>query len=144
LSSFYLHEWFDLFLNLILVSVGASGAVYGLLFFCIIDNTLRIFTITNIQEKIIQFLITLLVIPYFVLSVFFDVDFSGRIDHAAHIGGAVMGILVAMFLCDMPGFITALVHNGEKRIQITALILIIGYLVVTLLIFYLLVPVNLK
>jgi membrane associated rhomboid family serine protease len=124
--------------------MGASGAVYGLLFFCIIDNTLRIFTITNIQDKIIQFLITFLVIPYFILSIFFDVDCSGHTDHAAHIGGAIMGILIAMFLCDMPGFITARVHNGEKRIQLIALILILAYFLITLLIFYLLIPVYLK
>jgi len=124
--------------------MGASGAVYGLLFFCIIDNTLRIFTITNIQDKIIQFLITFLVIPYFILSIFFDVDCSGHTDHAAHIGGAIMGILIAMFLCDMPGFITARVHNGEKRIQLIALILILAYFLITLLIFYFLIPVYLK
>jgi hypothetical protein len=109
-----------------------------------IDNTLRIFTITNIQDKFIQSLITVLVIPYFILSIFFDVDFSGRTDHAAHIGGAVMGILVAIFLCEMPGFITTRVTNGEKRIQLIALISILGYFIITLLIFYSLTPVHLK
>jgi hypothetical protein len=124
--------------------VGASGAVYGLLFFCIIDNTLRIFTNTINHEKIIQFLITFLVIPYFILSILFDVDISGHTDHAAHIGGAVMGILVAIYLCEMPGFITARVPNGELGIKIIALILIFGYFTITLLIFYLHTPVNLK
>ncbi|CAF1563947.1 unnamed protein product [Rotaria sp. Silwood1] len=126
------------------ISVGASGAVYGLLFFCIIDNTLRVFTITNIQDKIIQFLITLLVIPYFILSIFLDVDSSGHVDHAAHIGGAVMGTLVAIFLCDMPAFITTRIPHGEKRIQLIALTSIIGYFIITLLIFYLFIPVHLK
>ena len=55
-----------------------------------------------------------------------------------------MGILVAIFLCDMPGFITTRVPNGEKRIQLIALILILGYFIITLLIFYLFTPVNLK
>ena len=128
----------------ILVSVGASGAVYGLLFFCIIDNTLRIFTITDLQDKIVQFLIMLLVIPYFVMSVFVDVDFSGHIDHAAHGGGALMGILVAMFLCEMPDFITSRVPNGQRRIQLIALIAIVGYFSISLLIFYLLKPLKLK
>jgi hypothetical protein len=82
--------------------------------------------------------------PYFILSIFFDVDFSGHTDHAAHIGGAFMGILVAIFLCDMPGFITTRVSNGEKRIQLIALILILGYFILTLLIFYLFTPVNIK
>jgi len=126
------------------VSVGASGAVYGLLFFCIIDNTLRIFTITNLQDKIIQFLIMLLVIPYFIMSVFVDVDLSGRIDHAAHGGGALMGILVAIFLCDMPDFIIARVPNGARRIQLIALIAIIGYFGISLIVFYLLKPLSLK
>jgi membrane associated rhomboid family serine protease len=130
--------------DIFLVSVGASGAVYGLLFFCIIDNTLRIFTITNLQDKIIQFLIMLLVIPYFIMSVFVDVDLSGRIDHAAHGGGALMGILVAMFLCEMPDFITARVPNGGRRIQLIALIAIIGYFCISLLVFYLLKPISMK
>ncbi len=78
------------------------------------------------------------------MSVFFDVDISGRTDHAAHIGGAVMGILVALYLCEMPGFITNIVPNGAKRIQLMALISIIGYFLITLLIFYLLIPVTLK
>jgi membrane associated rhomboid family serine protease len=128
----------------ILVSVGASGAVYGLLLFCIIDNTLQIFTIRDRQDKIIQSLITLLVIPYFILSIIFDVDFSGRTDHAAHIGGAVMGILVAMYLCEMPEFIIARIFNGKKGIKLLALILIFGYFIITLLIFYFLTPVNFK
>ncbi|CAF0761202.1 unnamed protein product [Adineta ricciae] len=125
------------------VSVGASGAVYGLLFFCIIDNTLRIFTIKNLQDKIIQFLIMLLVIPYFVMSVFLDVDFSGRIDHAAHGGGALMGILVALFLCEMPEFITKRVPNGARRIQFVALVAIVGYFCISLLVFYIK-PIRMK
>ena len=132
------------FINFFLVSVGASGAVYGLLFFCIIDNTFRIFTITNLQDKIVQFLIMLLVIPYFILSVFVDVDFSGNIDHAAHGGGALMGILIAMFLCEMPEFITKRVPNGQRRIQLIALIAIIGYFSISLLVFYLFIRVSLK
>ena len=71
-------------------------------------------------------------------------DGSGRTDHEAHIGGAVMGILIALFLCDMPGFITTRVPNGKKRIQLIALILIITYFLITLFIFYVLIPVNLK
>ncbi len=124
--------------------MGASGAVYGLIFFCVIDNTLRIFTITNVQDKIIQCLTMLLVIPYFIMSVFVDVDFSGRIDHAAHGGGALMGILVAIFLCDMPDFITSRVPNGARRVQLIALIAIIGYFVISLLVFYLLKPISIK
>ncbi|CAF3652448.1 unnamed protein product [Adineta steineri] len=88
------------------ISVGASGAVYGLLLFCIIDNTLRIFPTNNIQEKSNRFFITFLSIPYFIWSICFDVDGSGRTDHAAHIGGAVMGILIAVYLCDMPECLT--------------------------------------
>ncbi|CAF1410227.1 unnamed protein product [Rotaria sordida] len=126
------------------VSAGASGAVYGLLFFCIIDNTLRIFTIENMKDKIIQFCIMLLVIPYFIMSVFVDVDFSGNIDHAGHGGGALMGILVSIFLCDMPNFITRRVPNGGRRIQLIALIAIIGYFVISLFVFYLLKPISLK
>ena len=129
---------------LALVSVGASGAVYGLLFFCIIDNTLRIFTVPNLTDKIIQFLIMLLVIPYFIMSVFLDVDFSGRTDHAAHGGGALMGILVATFLCEMPDFITRRVPNGARRIQLIALIAIVSYFVLSLFIFYFLKPISLK
>jgi len=130
--------------NIFLVSVGASGAVYGLLFFCIIDNTLRIFTITNLQDKIIQFLIMLLVIPYFIMSVFVEVDLSGRIDHAAHGGGALMGILVSIFLCEMPDFITTRVPNGGRRIQLIGLIAIVGYFCISLFVFYLLKPISMK
>jgi membrane associated rhomboid family serine protease len=130
------------YIDVFLVSVGASGAVYGLLFFCIIDNTLRIFTIKNLQDKIIQFLIMLLVIPYFMMSQFLVVEFSGRIDHAAHAGGALMGILVAVFLCDMPDFITSRVQNGGRRIQLIALIGIVGYFCISLIVFYLLKPIS--
>jgi len=77
------------------------------------------------------------------MSVFVDVDLSGRIDHAAHGGGALMGILVAMFLCEMPEFITKRVPNGAARIQLIALLAIIGYFVISLLVFYFLKPVSL-
>jgi fructose-specific phosphotransferase system IIC component len=85
----------------------------------------------------------LLVIPYFILSVFVDVDFSGNIDHAAHGGGALMGILIAMFLCEMPEFIIKRVPNGERRIQLIALIAIIGYFSISLLVFYIFTRVSL-
>lgn len=120
--------------------MGASGAVYGLLFFCIIDNTLQIFTVKDYHDRFVL----LLVIPYFILSIFFDVDFSGRTDHAAHIGGAVMGILIAMYLCEMPEFIKIRIPNAEKIIKLIALSLILSYFIITLLIFYFLTPVNLK
>ena len=124
--------------------MGASGAVYGLVFFCIIDNTLRIFTIKSLPDKIIQFLIMLLAIPYFIMSVFVDVDFSGNIDHGAHGGGALMGILIAIFLCDMPDFITTRVPGGSRRIQLIALFTIISYFCITLFVFYLLKPISLE
>lgn len=126
------------------ISVGASGAVYGLLIFCMIDNTLRIFTINNIQDKIVQFLINLLVIPYFIMSIFFDVDSSGHTDHAAHIGGALMGIFIAMFFCDMPAFILNRIPYGKTGVQILALIFIFTYISLTLCIFYLFTPVYLR
>lgn len=128
----------------ILVSIGASGAVYGLLIFCMIDNSLRIFTITNIQDKIVQFLINLLVIPYFITSIFFDVDSSGYTDHAAHIGGALVGLFVAMLLCDMPAFILNFMPYGKRGIQILALTLIFAYISLTLCLFYLFTPIYLK
>ncbi len=105
---------------------------------------MRICTIDDIEDKTIEFPITLLVIPYVILSIFFDVDFSGHTDHAAHIGGALMGILVAMYLCEMPEFITTRIPDGKKRIQLISLILIISYFSITLFIFYLFIPVNLK
>lgn len=132
------------YVDFVLVSVGASGAVYGLLIFCMIDNSLRIFTITNIQEKIIQSLINLLVIPYFIMSIFFDLDSSGHTDHAAHIGGALMGLFVALFICDMPAFILDRIPYRKKGIEILALILIFTYISLTLCIFYLFTPVYLK
>jgi len=105
---------------------------------------LRICFIDNIEDKTIEFPITLLVIPYVILSIFFDVDLSGRTDHAAHIGGALMGILVAMYLCEMPECITNKVPDGKKRIQLISLILILSYFIITLLVFYLFIPANLK
>jgi hypothetical protein len=55
-----------------------------------------------------------------------------------------MGILVAMFLCEMPDFITARVPNGGRRIQLIALMAIIGYFCISLLVFYLLKPISMK
>ena len=78
------------------------------------------------------------------MSVFFDVDFSGRVDHAAHGGGALMGILIAIFLCEMPDFITSRVPNGARQIQLIALIAIVAYFVLSLFIFYFLKPISLK
>ncbi|CAF1007160.1 unnamed protein product [Didymodactylos carnosus] len=123
------------------VSVGASGAVYGLILFCLIDNILCIFTIRDYRDKIIQTLVMFVVIPYFVTSFFTDIDFSGRIDHAGHVGGALMGILAAGYMCEIPTFITS--KMNEKRIELISLISIIIYLVLTLLIFFLIKSPNL-
>jgi membrane associated rhomboid family serine protease len=124
--------------------VGASGAVYGLFFFCIIDITLQILTSDDSREKVVQYLITCLIIPYFIMSVFFTVDISGRTDHAAHIGGIIMGILVAIYLCKMPEFITRRISNVEERIRSIAFISIVSYFFLTLFIFYFFLPVTLK
>lgn len=124
--------------------MGASGAVDGLLFFCMIDNTWQIFSDDDHREKIFQYIITCLVIPCLVMSVFFDVDISGRTDHAAHIGGLIIGILVGIYLCPIPqSFIRRLPYEIEW-IRLIVLLLIISYYVITLLIFYLFIPVYLK
>ncbi len=78
------------------------------------------------------------------MSIFFAVDMSGRTDHAAHIGGVIMGILVAIYLCKIPEFITIRIFNGKERIQFLALFAIISYFILTLVIFYLFIPVKLK
>jgi Na+-driven multidrug efflux pump len=109
-----------------------------------IDITLQVLTSDDSREKIVQYLITCLIIPYFIMSVFFTVDISGRTDHAAHIGGVIMGILVAIYLCKMPEFITKRIFNGEERIRLIAFISILSYFLFTLFIFYLFIPVNLK
>lgn len=129
---------------MISVSVGASGAIYGLLLFCLIDNILSIFTIKDAQDRIIQSFVNLLVVPYFVLSLFFDVDFSGHVDHAAHIGGALMGVLLALLLCEMPSFIVTRIPDGELLIRYLTFTTIVFYFSVTLLAFYLFTPVTLQ
>ena len=124
--------------------MGASGAVHGLLFFCIIDNTLQIFSNDDNREKIFQYLITCLVIPCLVMSIFFDADISGRTDHAAHIGGVIMGILIGIYLCPIPESLLRQISYGIECIRFIALLLIICYFLTTLLIFYLFIPVYLK
>jgi membrane associated rhomboid family serine protease len=124
--------------------MGASGAVDGLLFFCMIDNTLQIFSDDDNREKIFQYIITCLVIPCLVMSIFFDVDISGRTDHAAHIGGVIMGILVGIYLCPIPKSLIRRMPYEIECIQLIVLLLIICYFLITLLIFYLFIPVYLK
>lgn len=127
-----------------LVSVGASGAIYGLLLFCLIDNIFSIFITTDVQDRLIQSFVNFLVVPYFILSLFFDVDFSGHVDHAAHIGGALMGVLLAFFLCDMPSFIVNRFPDREIFIRFLTFVTIIFYFCVTSAAFYLFIPVTLK
>ncbi|UJR22651.1 hypothetical protein I4U23_025690 [Adineta vaga] len=126
------------------ISFGASGAVYGLVLFCIVDHIFRIFTIDDCHEKKRQFLMTFLVIPYFIMTIYSDVDCSDHTDHAAHIGGSIIGVLLAICLCKTPEFIVNRVPHGRIGVQSIALSLIFIYFVITLLIFYYLIPVNLK
>lgn len=127
-----------------LVSVGASGAVHGLLFFCIIDNALQIFGNDDSRDHIFQYVITCLVIPCLVMSILFDVDISGRTDHAAHIGGVIMGILIAIYLCPIPDSFLRRIPLDKESIRLLVSILILSYFLITLLIFYLFIPVYLK
>lgn len=136
------NKWENLFY--VLVSFGASGAVYGLVIFCIIDHIFRIFTIDDCHEKKRQFLMTLLVIPYFIMSIFVDVDCSDRTDHAAHIGGSIVGALLAICLCKTPEFIVNQIPHGRKGVQMMTLSILMAYFLISLLIFYIPIPVNYK
>ncbi|CAF1429072.1 unnamed protein product [Didymodactylos carnosus] len=62
------------------------------------------------------------------------IDLSERVDHAAHTGGALMGIFVAGYMCEFPNFVKAKID--DKRIKSISFISIMAYLVFTLLLFF--------
>jgi len=120
-----------------LVGVGASGALYGIMLFLIVDRLIAMQTNTNRRLFIFMQLVLLLLLPS-VVTILIIVILKSNVSHAAHFGGGLVGFLcgICMFGCPWPW------NNGHcisrtacRRIAFVFLSL---YYVITLTIFFLL------
>lgn len=119
-----------------LAGVGASGALYGLMLFLIVDRLIALQTNTGRRLFILMQLVLLVLLPV-VTSIVLIIIFKPNVAHSAHFGGGLVGFLcgISMFGCPLP-------WNNEywscrtssRRI---AFIFLFLYFVITLTIFFL-------
>jgi hypothetical protein len=116
-----------------LAAVGASGSLYGLMLFLIVDRLVTMQTNTNGRIfTIVQLVILLL--PHIVASIPLIIKY--KVGHSAHFGGGLVGFLIGigMLGCPWP-------WNNENCIsriacQRTAFIVLIFYYLITFIIFF--------
>jgi membrane associated rhomboid family serine protease len=117
-----------------LAGVGASGALYGLMLFLIVDRLIAMQT--NPDRRLFIFMqFVLLVLFPFVINI--PLFFMFNIVHSAHFGGGLVGFLcgVCMLGCPCP-------WNNEHCISRTAcrriaFVFLFLYFIITLTIFFL-------
>jgi hypothetical protein len=110
-----------------LAVAGASGSLYGLMLFLVVDRLIAIQTNTHRRHFIIMQLI-LLLLPHIVASIPLIINYN--VSHSAHVAGGLVGVLISigMFGCPWPW------NNGQCICQTTcrrtAFILLILYYVI--------------
>ena len=90
------------FVFLYLASVGASGALYGMLSFYTIDRIFALRHTNTSQRLVICIQVMILVILPIMNSIFLPIIFKFRTAHSAHMGGALAGCLLGIFMIDCP------------------------------------------
>ena len=82
-----------------LVGVGASGALYGLLLFFIMDRIIALRTNSDRRLFILLQLVLLVLLPLFITNLLmFMLKF--KVAHSAHFGGGLVGFLCSVYILD--------------------------------------------
>lgn len=108
-------------------AVGASGAVNGIIYACIImypDESVRFFGLSP------EFPLWLYGIGYLAYSVFGMTKRFDNVGHEAHLGGAIAGLLITV------GFYPQLVFSADSRTQLIAGLLLFVSLGILLVIIF--------
>lgn len=119
-----------------LAGIGASGALYGIMLFLIVERLVAMSTNTGRRLFIFIQLILLLLLPNTVTGLFIII-FKPTVAHSAHFGGGLVGFLfgIGMFGCPWPW------HNEHTICQTicrrTAFVFLSLYYIITLTIFFL-------
>ena len=121
-------------MNVSLAGFGASGALYGIMFFLIVDRLVAIQKNPDRRRFIIIQLALLVLVPLlFVYSMIFV--FSIPVAHPAHFGGALTGFLCGVYVSGWPWHHEHCI--SRTACQRIALALLSLYFVITLTIFFL-------
>lgn len=115
-----------------LASVGASGALYGLLLFYSIDRIFALRNANTSQRVMIFVQLILLVFLPVMQSILVPIIFKFRTVHSAHIGGSIVGCLLGFAIIDCPW----LVNNKYYLCQRFALVLVTLYFLITFYLFF--------
>ena len=80
-----------------LASIGASGALYGILFFFIVERLITMKRQPGRRMLIFVQLVVLVIVPTFVTMTLVKY-FKYRVAHSVHFGGALVGFLTVLIL----------------------------------------------
>ena len=119
-----------------LAGVGASGALYGLILFLIVDRLVAMQTNPDRRLFILMQLFLVVLLPFLITKPIILI-FKYRVAHSAHFGGGLVGFLcgVCILGCPWP-------WNPERCIsriacRRIALVLLVLYFLLTTIIFFL-------
>jgi membrane associated rhomboid family serine protease len=112
-------------------SIGASGALHGLMLFLTVDRLIAMQTNTGRRLFVLMQLVLLVLIPVFA-SITLIIVYKLNVAHSAHFGGGLVGFLLGVGMLDCP-----LPWNNERCICRIVFVFLVLYYVITLTIFFL-------
>jgi hypothetical protein len=122
------------FLFLAANGVGASGSLYGLMLFLMVDRLMAIQT--NIGRRLFIIMqLALLLLPHIVASIPLIIKYN--VAHSAHFGGGLAGFLLGVGMCDCPWSWNHEHYISRTTCQRTAFVFLILYYVISFTIFFL-------
>ncbi|CAF0926342.1 unnamed protein product [Adineta steineri] len=114
-------------------ATGASGSLYGLMLFLIVDRLIAIQA--NVEQR--RFLIlqlTLLLLPHIVVSIPLIIKFN--VAHSAHVGGGLVGFLIGIGMLGYPRSWNNRYCIRQITCRLIAFILLCIFYVITISIFF--------
>ena len=120
---------------LLLAAAGASGCLYGLMSFLVVDRLLA-FQTNHGQRFPVLVQLTMLLLPYIITSVPLSIYYN--VPQDAHVGGALVGFLLGIRVLECP-LVCVCKEGGisRKLCQRLAVVLLVLYFVLNLIIFFL-------
>ena len=120
---------------LLLAATGASGCLYGLMLFLVVDRLLASQT-NHGQCFPVLVQLTMLLLPYIITSVPLSIYYN--VPQDAHVGGALVGFLLGIRVLGCPLVCVCEEDRINRKIcQRLAVALLILYFVLNLIIFFL-------
>jgi hypothetical protein len=116
-----------------LAAIGASGCLYGLMLFLVVDRLIASKTKRD-DRFFVVIQLAVLLLPYILVSILLTM--IDNVQHIAHFGGALVGFLLGVIMLGCPFASIEKYSSCTTTCRRMALVLLVLYFIMTTTIFF--------